>query len=180
MTRTVAVIFFGGAFLLGFALPMGSDAFLRAPSLIGEAHAAPTPDEVLEDPVLEERARAISKELRCLVCQNQSIDDSDADLARDLRLLVRERLLAGDSDDEIIAFATERYGDFVLLRPPVKPSTWLLWYGPPIILVIAVLSLMVYMRRRRNDGDSRQPEALSPDEQAKLNHLLDRRTSSET
>lgn len=180
MTRTVAVIFFGVAFSLGFAGFSGDDAFLSKPSLIGEAHAAPTPDEVLEDPVLEERARALSKELRCLVCQNQSIDDSDADLARDLRLLVRERLLAGDSDDEIIAFATERYGDFVLLRPPVKPSTWLLWYGPPIILVIAVLSLMVYMRRRRNDGDSRQPEALSSDEQAKLNHLLDRQTSSET
>src|SRR5690606_38216184 len=88
------------------------------------AQGATSPDEILADPALEERARDLSRQLRCLVCQNQSIDDSDAELARDLRQIVRERLVAGDSDEEIIAFLTARYGDFVLLKPPVKPATW--------------------------------------------------------
>ncbi|MEM8799863.1 MAG: cytochrome c-type biogenesis protein, partial [Pseudomonadota bacterium] len=93
--------------------------------------------EVLEDPAKEAFAREVMAGIRCLVCQNQSIDDSNADLARDLRQLVRERLLAGDTDEEILAFVTERYGDFVLLCPPMKPSTWLLWYGPVAIFVLA-------------------------------------------
>ncbi len=152
------------------------------PDLIRYADAAPTPDEVLDDPALEERARALAKELRCLVCQNQSIDDSDADLARDLRQIVRERLLAGDSDDDIIAYVTARYGDFVLLRPPVKPSTWILWYGPPVIFVIAGIGMLLYIRRRRHGDDEpvHPPQQLSPSEQAKLDRLLDRQTTKQT
>lgn len=138
------------------------------------AAAATSPDEILDDPELERRARELAKELRCLVCQNQSIDDSDADLARDLRHLVRERLLAGDSDDEIIAFVTERYGDFVLLRPPMKPSTWILWYGPPVIFVLAGIAIVSFLRRRRTLPAEAPAEELSADEQAKLDRLLDR------
>lgn len=148
--------------------------------IVAPAMAAMDPDEILDDPVLEERARSLSKELRCLVCQNQSIDDSDADLARDLRRLVRERLIAGDSDEDIIQFATERYGDFVLLRPPMKPSTWILWYGPLVILVIAAAGLFFYIRRRRDEPVQAADETLSADEQAKLDRLLGRRGAKET
>ena len=94
---------------------------------------AVNPDEMLDDPALEARAREISKGLRCLVCQNQSIDDSDADLARDLRVLVRERLAAGDSDGQVIGYVVSRYGDFVLMRPPFKAATYALWLGPALI-----------------------------------------------
>lgn len=148
--------------------------------ITGPARAATSPDEVMDDPALEARARHLSKELRCLVCQNQSIDDSDAGLARDLRQLVRERLLAGDTDDEIIAFVTARYGDFVLLRPPVKPSTWGLWYGPPVIFVIAAGAIFLYLRRRRDDVASVPVNELSDEEQAKLDRLLDRQSTTET
>jgi cytochrome c-type biogenesis protein CcmH len=128
------------------------------------------PDEVLADPALEARARAISQGLRCLVCQNQSIDDSGADLARDLRHLVRERLLAGDTDDQVRAFLVDRYGDFVLLDPPVKPKTWGLWFGPVAILLVAAVGMLAYFRRRQ-----RLPEPpLSADEAARLAALLDR------
>ena len=96
--------------------------------------AAVEPDEILADAALEARARDISKELRCLVCQNQSIDDSNAKLARDLRLLVRERITKGDSNRQVIAYIVARYGDFVLLKPPFKATTWALWLGPPLIL----------------------------------------------
>ena len=135
------------------------------------APAATSPDEVLADPALEQRARALGKELRCLVCQNQSIDDSDAELARDLRLLVRERLAAGDSDAEIIAFLTARYGDFVLLRPPVRPATWGLWFGPVLVLLAAGLGVVIYLRRR----PARTPPAapLSAEEEARLQSLLE-------
>ena len=145
---------------------MSLAACLLAPA----AHAATSPDEILADPVLEERARALSQQLRCLVCQNQSIDDSDADLARDLRQLVRERLVAGDSDAEIIAFLTARYGDFVLLKPPVKPATWGLWFGPLAVLVVAAGGIVVYLRRRgpRNAGSM----PLSANEQARLDALM--------
>ncbi|MEM9439487.1 MAG: cytochrome c-type biogenesis protein [Pseudomonadota bacterium] len=142
--------------------------------LVKSALAVTSPDEVLEDPELERRARSLSKELRCLVCQNQSIDDSNADLARDLRQLVRERLLAGDTDEEILDFATERYGDFVLLRPPMKPSTWLLWYGPIAIFVLAGIAVFFYVRRRRDEPLEVSVNSLSPDEQAKLDRLLER------
>ena len=135
------------------------------------APAATNPDEILADPVLEQRARELSKELRCLVCQNQSIDDSDADLARDLRRIVREQLVAGQSDREIIDYLTARYGDFVLLKPPVKPATWGLWFGPLAVLVIAALGAMIYVRRRGPRSGARTPE-LSADERRRLEALL--------
>jgi cytochrome c-type biogenesis protein CcmH len=106
------------------------------------------PDEILKDPVLEARARSISKILRCLVCQNQSIDDSNAGLARDLRLVVRERLTAGDNDKAVIGYITARYGDFVLLKPPFKSSTYLLWGGPAAIAAAGLIAVVVTFRRR--------------------------------
>lgn len=128
------------------------------------------PDEVMSDRALEERARVIGKSLRCLVCQNQSIDDSDADLARDLRLIVRERLQAGDSDVQVIAYVTARYGDFVLLKPPFKPATWLLWLGPAGVLLLAAGAVVVSARRR---GARAIPEApLSDEERRRLAALL--------
>ncbi len=143
---------------------------------LGQAWAVTSPDEIMEDPELERRARALSKELRCLVCQNQSIDDSDADLARDLRRIVRERLLAGDSDEEIIDYVTERYGDFALLRPPMKLSTVLLWYGPIGLLVIAGGGMVHYFRRQKLAPPADpSKDQLSADEQAELERLLDRR-----
>jgi len=135
------------------------------------AMAATNPDEILQDPVLEQRARDLAKELRCLVCQNQSIDDSDADLARDLRRVVREQLVAGRSDAEIIDYLTARYGDFVLLKPPVKPATWGLWFGPALVLVIAAAGIFVYVRRRRR-GEDAPPAPLSAEERARLERLL--------
>ena len=138
--------------------------------VIWPAHAATDPDEILADPVLEQRARDLSKQLRCLVCQNQSIDDSDAELARDLRQIVRERLNAGDSDAQIIAFLTARYGDFVLLSPPVKPATWGLWFGPFAVVAIAGLGLALYLRRRRTAA--LPPAPLSEAERARLEALL--------
>jgi cytochrome c-type biogenesis protein CcmH len=137
----------------------------------GPALAATSPDEMLRDPALEARARALGKELRCLVCQNQSIDDSDADLARDLRRLVRERLVAGDTDAEILAFATERYGDFVLLRPPVKPATWLLWFGPAAVLLVGGGLAIAFLRGRRGPDDGAPPE-LDAGERERLARLL--------
>jgi cytochrome c-type biogenesis protein CcmH len=129
------------------------------------------PDERLADPALEARARTLSQELRCLVCQNQSIDDSNADLAHDLRVLVRERLAAGDSDAQVLAYLTSRYGDYVLLRPPVKPTTWLLWFGPPLLLIVGGLAILRGWRRRRAAALAR-PAPLDADEQARLARLL--------
>jgi len=137
------------------------------------AHAV-QPDEVLDDPALEARARALSAGLRCLVCQNQSIDDSDAPLAKDLRVLVRERLKAGDSDDEIISFVVSRYGEFVLLKPRFTPHTWLLWLATPFLFLLA-LGGIVYAYRRRA-ASSAAPRALSESEQAHLARLLDEET----
>jgi cytochrome c-type biogenesis protein CcmH len=142
-----------------------------AVSLPASALAATNPDEILTDPVLEQRARDLSKQLRCLVCQNQSIDDSDADLARDLRRIVRERLVAGRNDDEIVDYLTARYGDFVLLKPPVKPATWGLWFGPALVLTIAVAGIIVHVRRRSGRPDGRTP-GLSSDERRRLDALL--------
>ncbi len=131
------------------------------------------PAEVLDDPVLEQRAREISKELRCLVCQNQSIDDSDAGLARDLRVLVRERLTAGDSDEETIGYIVDRYGDFVLLRPPVRPGTYALWFGPAALMVIAGMGLVLFFRRRRVNAVEARPAPLTQQERERLKALLD-------
>ena len=138
--------------------------------LAATARAAVDPAEMLADPALEARAREIGKELRCLVCQNQSIDDSDADLARDLRRVVRERLAAGDSDEAVLRWIVDRYGAFVLLRPPVEPATWLLWFGPPALLATAGLGIVLL--RRRTPAASAPPE-LDPAERARLEHLLD-------
>ena len=131
----------------------------------GAAHAV-TPDEMLKDPALEARARALSTELRCMVCQNQSIDDSEAPLAKDLRLLVRERLANGDSDRQVMNFLVARYGNFVLLRPPFEWQTLLLWGLPPLALVAGMIGLIVAARRRPTPAV--EPQALSGEEQKKL------------
>jgi cytochrome c-type biogenesis protein CcmH len=130
------------------------------------------PDEMLADPALEARAREISRDLRCLVCQNQSIDDSDVQLARDLRLLVRERLAAGDSDRAVIDYVVSRYGDFVLLRPPFKAKTLVLWVGPAIIALLGLGAVVVYFRRRRVSAPT-APAALSAEEERRLRALLE-------
>jgi cytochrome c-type biogenesis protein CcmH len=131
------------------------------------------PDEVMSDPAKEARARDLSRELRCMVCQNQSIDDSEAPLARDLRLLVRERIAAGDSDPQVIDFLVARYGEFVLLKPRFERQTLVLWLVPPLLLLGGGLALWIHVRRRAKAG----PEAgssppLSPDEEARLAALL--------
>ncbi|WP_119392993.1 cytochrome c-type biogenesis protein [Taklimakanibacter lacteus] len=126
------------------------------------------PDEILPDPALEERARALSTNLRCLVCQNQSIDDSNAPLARDLRILLRERLKAGDSDDQAVDFIVARYGDFVLLRPRFTPETWILWIGPFVLLLGA--GALLYLRRKRPE-ETAEGE-LSNEERAALAQRL--------
>jgi cytochrome c-type biogenesis protein CcmH len=136
--------------------------------LLGPAAVAVQPDEVLPDPALEQRARAISAELRCLVCQNQSIDASDAPLARDLRLLVRERLAAGDSDASVRDFVVARYGEFVLLRPPLGPRTLLLWSTPFLLLLAALV--MLWRRSRRLAAPDRVPP-LTEAERARLAEL---------
>ena len=128
------------------------------------------PDEVLQNPQLEERARALSKHLRCMVCQNQSIDDSDAPLARDLRVLVRERLSAGDSDSQVIDFLVSRYGEFVLLKPRFEWHTAALWLLPPVILLAGGIAVLLSVRRRPAVSDPGLTEA----EQAKLSEILRR------
>lgn len=114
--------------------------------------AAVLPDEIMADPVMEQRARAISRQLRCLVCQGEDIDESAAGLARDLRLLVRERLRAGDSDAEVLAFIQARYGDYVLMKPPVKPATYLLWLTPLLVVLGGLLVLGRRLRFKRAEG----------------------------
>jgi len=129
------------------------------------------PDEMLKDPALEARARHISEELRCMVCQNQSIDDSEAPLAHDLRVLVRQRIMAGDNDKQVLDFLVARYGDFVLLKPPFQLDTLLLWGLPPFALAAGLVGLLLMARRRRTV--SLQPEALSAEEQAKVATLVE-------
>jgi len=126
------------------------------------------PDEVLADPVLEARARALSAELRCMVCQNQSIDDSDAPLARDLRLLVRERLVAGDRDDEVIGYLVDRYGEFVLLRPSFSGHNLLLWLAAPAALIAGGLIVWGMAGRNRRHGDTLPLTAAEEAELARL------------
>ena len=144
------------ALVLATGLPAPADAVLR-------------PDELLENPELEARARAIGRELRCVVCQNQSIDDSNAELAQDFRRIVRERVQAGESDEEVLQFMVDRYGAFVLLKPPVTAGTLLLWGGPFAVLLIGGGIVAWTMRRRREAG----PVELSPEERRRLAELLE-------
>lgn len=130
------------------------------------------PDEVLSDPALEARARELSKDLRCLVCRNENIDESNADLARDLRVLVRERLVAGDSNGEVIDFVVERYGEYVLLRPTTTGANWMLWAAGPLMLILALGVAAGYMRGRGRAAKEGE-QALSDEEQARLNQILD-------
>jgi cytochrome c-type biogenesis protein CcmH len=125
------------------------------------------PSEQLSDPKLEARARAISQELRCVVCQNQTIDDSDAAIAHDLRLIVRERLKAGDTDDQVKAYLVRRYGSYVLLKPPLEPATVLLWFGPLLVLLAGGLGVANYLRNRA----SPDREGLSTEEEAELSRM---------
>jgi cytochrome c-type biogenesis protein CcmH len=153
----------GRKLLLLFALI----ALLSGPAL------AVQPDEVMKDPALETRARALSSELRCLVCQNESIDDSEAPLARDIRLLIRERIGKGESNDAVRAYLVSRYGDFILLKPPFKPETLLLWLSPVIALGLGVAAAL-YARRRAPSATPR----LSADEEARLAALTNGDASS--
>lgn len=136
-------------------------------ALAGPA-AAVNPDEQLADPRLEARAHRLSQELRCVVCQNQTIDDSDAPLARDLRIILRERLLAGDTDAQAKAYLVERYGNFVLLNPPMKADTLLLWFGPLGLLAVGGLGVLLYLRSRAPRGAA----GLDAEEEAELAQLL--------
>lgn len=141
--------------------------------LLGTATAlAVQPDEVLDDPELEARARAISAELRCMVCQNQSIDDSDAELAKDLRVLVRDRLKQGDSDEQVMNYIVDRYGEFVLLKPQFSARNILLWGTPVIVLLLAGLAIAM---RLRNTPTADPNAGLTEAEQARLSKILDDR-----
>jgi cytochrome c-type biogenesis protein CcmH len=142
--------------------------------MAGSAAYAVQPDEIMSDVAKEARARDLSQELRCMVCQNQSIDDSEAPLARDLRLLVRERIAAGDSDAQVIDFLVARYGEFVLLKPQLNPHTWLLWLLPPLALAGGGFALWTHGRRRAKSGapDDASLFKLTADEEARLERLI--------
>ena len=148
------------------ALALACVVSLTAPAL------AVQPDEVLHDPALEARARTLSRELRCMVCQNQSIDESEAPLARDLRILVRERLSGGDSDRQVLDYLTDRYGDYVLLKPRLTWQNALLWGGPPTLLVLGAIALVALARRRMPAG---QVAALTVDERSRVAELMRQR-----
>jgi cytochrome c-type biogenesis protein CcmH len=145
---------------LGFAAAFAIAVF----TIMGPAHAV-RPDEMLADPRLEARAREVGRELRCLVCRNQSIDDSDADLAHDLRVLVRERIQAGDSNDQVVGFVRARYGDFVLLRPPFEIGTALLWGGPLLVLLLGGIAIRRFYRAQ---AGTPPPPPLSAEERQRL------------
>ncbi|RZW05430.1 MAG: cytochrome c-type biogenesis protein CcmH [Rhodobacteraceae bacterium] len=137
---------------------------------LASAALAVQPDEILQDPALEARARELSKDLRCLVCRNESIDESNAELARDLRILVRERLVEGDTDEEVIDFVVARYGEYVLLSPKATGSTLILYFAGPAMLLAAFAIAFVYVRRRRPVA---QTDNLSEGEKARLQELVD-------
>jgi len=141
--------------------------------LLVSSHAfAVEPDEMLSNPALEARARAISKQLRCMVCQNESIDESQAPLARDLRALVRQRIMAGDSDTQIIDFLVSRYGEFILLKPPLSWNTLALWGAPPALLILGILMIVVVERRRAAGRPAAEAAHLSAAEEARLAEIL--------
>ncbi|HUN49506.1 MAG TPA: cytochrome c-type biogenesis protein [Candidatus Sulfotelmatobacter sp.] len=153
---------------MSFACRLALLALLLVPA--GRALAL-SADQTLADPKLEARAEAVAGSLRCLVCQNESILDSNADLARDLRRIVRERIAAGDSDEQARQFLVARYGDWVLLKPPFKPSNYALWLGPPGLLLAAAFGIAQYYRRKR--GGDAAAEPLNADERRELEALLD-------
>ena len=143
--------------------------------MVGASTAyAVQPDEIMSDPAMELRARNLSRELRCMVCQNQSIDDSEAPLARDLRILVRERIAAGDSDTQVLDFLVARYGEFVLLKPRLERQTLLLWLLPPLALTGGAFALWIHNRRRRSSTAAEDPSAvkLTDEEEARLRLLM--------
>ncbi len=142
-------------------------------AMASAAHAV-QPDEIMSDAAKEARARDLSRELRCMVCQNQSIDDSEAPLARDLRLIVRERIAAGDSDAQVIDFLVARYGEFVLLKPRLNSHTWLLWFLTPLALGAGGIALWAHGRRRARSGGEQDDALLSltPEEEARINQLI--------
>ena len=146
--------------------------FFAALLLLAGRVLAVEPDEMLDDPVLEARARAISQELRCLVCRNETIDDSNAGLAKDLRVLVRERLVAGDSDEQVVAFVVARYGDFVLLKPPLTGETFFLWFGPLAVLLVGLLGILAYYRRARASLPEAPPD-LTLEERRQVADIVD-------
>jgi cytochrome c-type biogenesis protein CcmH len=136
------------------------------------------PDEMLSNPVLEARARAISKELRCMVCQNESIDESQAPLAHDLRVLVRQRIMAGDSDAQIIKFLVSRYGEFILLKPPLSWNTLALWGAPPTLLLAGLFMILLGERRRRAMRPAAETAKLSAAEEARLAEIVHGKSAS--
>lgn len=146
-------------------------ALMLSLTLAASPVLAVQPDEILADPVLEARARNLSKGLRCLVCRNENIDDSNADLARDLRILVRERLVAGDSDDAAVAFIVDRYGEYVLLNPTTTGSNLMLWLAGPGMLLVGLGMTAIYLRRRRDATETRVTD-LSDEEQAQLAKIM--------
>jgi cytochrome c-type biogenesis protein CcmH len=143
------------------------------------AHAV-QPDEIMNDPAEEARARDLSRELRCMVCQNQSIDDSEAPLARDLRLLVRERVAAGDTNSQVLDFLVARYGEFVLLKPRFERQTLLLWSVPPLVLLAGGLAIWMHSRRRWKVGQEQESSALTAEEEAELKELTAQDASQKT
>lgn len=155
-------------------------AMLLAMTIFGSSAHAVQPDEIMADAIQEARARNLSRELRCMVCQNQSIDDSDAPLARDLRLLVREQIAAGKTDEQVMDFLVSRYGEFVLLKPRVEKSTLLLWLIPPLVLVGGGFALWLNSRRRNRlsaEGDAAALR-LTPDEEARLERLISQESAA--
>ena len=150
---------------------MRAVACIMALWLVALPAGAVEPDEVLADPGLEARARVLSRELRCVVCRTETIDDSDASIARDLRILLRERLVAGDSDTQVMAFMVARYGDYVLLRPPARGANLVLWLAGPVLLLIGGGIAVVYLRRRRG---AEPVAALTPAEERRLDEILRR------
>ena len=150
---------------------MKAVACIMALWLVALPAGAVEPDEVLADPGLEARARVLSRELRCVVCRTETIDDSDAGIARDLRLLLRERLVAGDSDTQVMAFMVARYGDYVLLRPPARGANLVLWLAGPVLLLIGGGIAVAYLRRRKAAAPV---AALTADEERRLDEILRR------
>ncbi len=163
-----------------FSLPLTLRvmACTLAMSFAATATHAVTPDEMLKDPVLETRAREISQHLRCVVCQNQSIDDSSAPLAHDLRILVRDRLKAGDSDTQTLNYVVARYGNFVLLKPPMQLNTLFLWFGPFLIFLLAGYAFVRVVRRQETAPAGESISELTPDERRRLNVLTDEGNSA--